>query len=95
MPKNIVISLAALIAFYRGKAGDKIFEIKDEQYVLELFKGLWNNYELKIYSPLKIVETFLKDERIWGDDLTKVPNLKEETSKNLIKILNGDILKLL
>lgn len=89
LPSRICFSLAALIAFYRGKNGDQVISLKDEDYVLALFKELWDSYNGTRSSEEHMVSVFLKDKTLWDEDLTAIPGLT-----SLVSTYLHDILKL-
>ena len=80
LPDRLIFSLAALIRFYKGNREDKEIELKDDEYILDLYKELWDkngdNYE-------KIVESVLKLEKLWGRDLNKISGLSKKISEYL------------
>src|SRR5699024_4671247 len=75
VPKRISASLAALILLYRG---DKITPV-DNEYILDSFTKAWE-------VPDTVVNTILKDESLWGMDLTLLPDLEVAVTENLQSI---------
>ena len=53
-------------------------EIKDDIPYLEYFAGGGS------------VVDFMKDEKVWGEDLTAYKGFAEEAEKNVCKIISGD-----
>lgn len=93
LPTNLVVALAALMAFYRGEIDGKKITLKDEDYVLSFFNTNWEkvyNNEMEVSG---IVNEFLKNRMIWGEDLTKIEGLEELTTTYLNKILDEGMLE--
>lgn len=63
-PKHVLFSLAALMAFYRGKRGDQDIALKDDEWALEFFKSEWANFDGSKEACLKITKDFLGLESI-------------------------------
>jgi Mannitol-1-phosphate/altronate dehydrogenases len=87
LPSHICFSLAALIAFYRGKNGDQAIPLKDEDYVLTLCKNLWDKYDGSQTSAEHLVAAFFKDKTLWDEDLTAIHGLSSRVSTYLQDIL--------
>lgn len=82
LPKNLLFSLAALIAFYKGERNGKPIALKDNQQVLDFFKTQWesNDYDT-------IVKNVISNTSFWGEDLSRYTGLKEQVSTNLKTIM--------
>ncbi len=83
-PKLLLFALAALVRFYKGHWKDEQIELKDDSYVLDKVSNLWQsdkNIEL-------IAMELLKDDKLWGMDLTSIPEVLSKTSDylNMISI---------
>ena len=90
LPPFLTMSLAAYIAFYssdlqaldekglhaRRPKGNE-YVINDDRWALEFF---WNHRK---DTPEELVHAVLTNEQMWGQDLSKVPELEEATVKNL------------
>jgi tagaturonate reductase len=92
IPLGLAFSLAALIAFYRGKMNDgryfgkrggKEYTINDNSDVLEFFNEIWNAE--KIDYP-EIVNQVLSNKNFWDRDLTQINGLSEFVG-NVLKII--------
>lgn len=64
LPTYITTSLAAMILTYRG---DNI-QPQDDAEVIEIFKTAWQ-------SPESVAQLVLEDDRLWGQDLSQIPEL--------------------
>ena len=73
LPRYPLFSLAALIKFYGGKRNDEIIALKDDPTYLEFFSDLYSNAK----DNEEIVTSVLTNVNFWGEDLTKISNLKE------------------
>ncbi len=94
LPRCLAMSLAALIAFYgcyieareenalacRRPAGDA-YRVMDDAWVLDFY---WQH---KGSAPGALVEAVLKNEGMWGRDLTALPGLAETVKADLAIIL--------
>ena len=81
LPKRLLFSLAALIAFYRGDRNGVNIPLKDDQSVLDFFAAQWVAFDVKA-----IAKATLQNVDFWGQDLTQFNGLLEEviTSLNAI-----------
>ena len=73
LPRYPLFSLAALIKFYGGKRNDEIIALKDDPTYLEFFSNLYSSAK----DNEEIVTSVLTNVNFWGEDLTKISNLKE------------------
>ena len=83
LPKKLVFSLAALIAFYKGKRGEEDIELSDDEDILELYNKLWLNYDGTKDGLKKIVISILGYEKLWGSNLNEISDLTDEVTKYL------------
>ena len=91
-PAGLSFSLAALLNFYHGTfAANGDFEgqreqgtypIKDNADILAIMNAAWAGAT----DTAKIASTLLADKRLWGEDLTQVPGLAEQTASALARI---------
>ena len=70
-PKHALFSLAALIAFYRGKRGNEDIALKDDEWALDFFKKEWSNFDGSKEACRRIVTDFLGLEHHWELNLNK------------------------
>ncbi|MCL6294940.1 tagaturonate reductase [Jejuia spongiicola] len=83
LPKRLLFSLAALIAFYKGdRDGEKIL-LNDNQEVLEFFNRQWKTNDLSL-----IIKATLQNIGFWEVDLTQFDGFLETTTVNLEAIIN-------
>jgi tagaturonate reductase len=87
LPKHLLFSLAALIAFYKGERNGEIINLADDQAVLDFFKSQWLQVDGSEKSIAKIVHTVLSNLNFWGTDLTKIEGLQNEIVLGLDAIL--------
>ena len=99
LPKHLALSIAALLAFYRGtefegdalvgeRAGEK-YLIKDTKEYLETFAELHKaDYKCNGCRAKAVVEAILPRTDWWGLDLTTVPGLKDAVQGYLQTILD-------
>jgi tagaturonate reductase len=82
LPKNLLFSLAALIAFYKGDRNGTAITLKDDAAVLDFFKEAWstNNF-------VEVAEKTLSNTDFWGADLTEIEGLQEEVTTHLEAII--------
>lgn len=83
LPKNLLFSLAALIAFYKGDRNGTEISLKDDATVLDFFKEAWSNNNF-----IEVAEKTLSNTDFWGTDLTEIDGLQEEVTTHLEAILN-------
>lgn len=86
LPKKLVFSLAALIAFYKGKRGTEAIELTDDQDILELFRTQWSRFDGTLESVRNIVSHVLSFEKNWEMDLNTVPGLTDAVASYLYEI---------
>jgi tagaturonate reductase len=95
VPEGMTLSLAATIAFYRGKNGNQNIAIKDDEYILEFFKKIWSDFDSHKINEEQLVISILKEKSFWGSDLTQIPGLADLTTEYLRDILQYGMLKVL
>ena len=78
LPKRLLFSLAALIAFYRGDRNGLNIPLKDDQSVLDFFAAQWVAFDVKA-----IAKATLRNVDFWGQDLTQFNGLLEEVTTSL------------
>ncbi|MDW5299354.1 MAG: tagaturonate reductase [Sedimentibacter sp.] len=87
LPKRLVFSLAALIAFYKGDRDGVQIDLKDDEDIIALFKRLWANYDGTRQGLENLVEEVLGYVKNWEMDLNRVDNLCRQVTDYLEVIL--------
>jgi len=86
IPQKLAFSLAATIAFYKGKRGEETIAIKDDADVLELLQLAWSKYNGTDASLKEVVSTVLAYEKNWKQNLNLVEGLAEAVTTHLAAI---------
>lgn len=84
LPKGLLFSLAALIAFYKGDRNGDAYTIKDDQAALDFFAKQWATNDIPA-----IVKATLSNTDFWEVDLTIFEGLQAEVSLYLNDIINN------
>ncbi|MDF2615510.1 MAG: altronate oxidoreductase [Sedimentibacter sp.] len=87
LPKRLVFSLAALIAFYKGDRDGVQIDLKDDEETIALFKRLWANYDGTKQGLENLVAKVLGYVKNWEMDLNEVDNLCRQVTDYLEVIL--------
>lgn len=92
-PAGLSFSLAALLHFYHGKFAANgefegrrevgVYPIKDNADVLAIMAAAW---KYAVGDLATLVAQLLADTRLWGEDLTTVAGLAEQTAASLTRI---------
>ncbi len=83
LPKRLLFSLAALIAFYKGDRNGEHIALKDDQKVLDFFTEQWASNDSST-----VVKNVLANTDFWGCDLMEIKGIQELVAINLENILN-------
>ena len=75
VPERLAFSLAALIAFYKGKRGDDPIALSDSKENLAFFKTLWASHGGGAESRQRLVAEILGKTELWQTDLNSLPGL--------------------
>jgi len=75
-PPHIVLGFAAYLLFMRGQSGP----VTDDKAAY--FKDLWQK------EPAEVVATALKDQALWGADLSEIPGFEAAVRDNLDTLMN-------
>lgn len=87
-PSHALFSLAALIAFYRGKRGTEDIKLADDQWALDMFKELWANYDGSKEATKAIVSHVLGLENHWEVNLAENTEVLNYVTDCLYEIEN-------
>lgn len=99
LPQHLALSIAALIAFYRGTEfeGDALvgdrnggkYLIKDSREYLETFASIYGaQHKCNGCLSKALCDGILTKEEWWGMDLTTIPGLKDAVEGYLVKIFD-------
>jgi tagaturonate reductase len=91
LPKCLLFSLAALIAFYKGERNGELIELADDQGVLDFFKSLWLGADGSKESITGIVYAVLSNSDFWDRDLNRIDGFQNEVVSALDLIINKGI----
>lgn len=86
LPKRMVFSLAALIAYYKGEHRGRVFDVEDSDDILELYKDAWSDYSDNYEAAESVVRKVLSYRRNWKMDLNEVEGLTALTAGYLLAI---------
>lgn len=70
LPKRLVLSLTALIIFYKGSRNDIPTPVNDSPEIIDFFKIAWKEPTFE-----KVVTKVLSNMSFWGTDLTRINGL--------------------
>lgn len=93
IPQKLAFSLAATIAFYRGKRGEQDIALNDDAPLLELLKESWAKYDGSDASLKLVVTNVLAYDKNWKLNLNEVEGLTEAVSTHLTSIINNGMQK--
>ena len=90
LPKYLTIGFSYLMALYSSieKNGDK-YEVKLANRTVQINDDA---PYLEYFAAKKCVKGFMADEKVWGEDLTKLAGFAEAVVANVKAILNGEVL---
>lgn len=94
VPTHLALSLAALLVFYRGSFAERgRIDLVDDAQFIAYFKSSWDEFAIDGNID-KLTNQLLKNESVWGVDLSKNIQLTEAISNYVGKILSGSLAKL-
>ncbi|HEV7332763.1 MAG TPA: tagaturonate reductase [Flavisolibacter sp.] len=91
IPQRLAFSLAATIAFYKGKRGEETIALNDDAAVMDLLKNAWQAADGSEAGIKEVVTKVLGYEKNWKLNLNEVEGLMEAVTAHLINIENGGI----
>lgn len=86
LPQKLVFSLAAMIAYFKGEANGECYPVKDDQWILDFYKEAWAQCDGRPISVYLLTEKVLALDKVWKQDLNKIPNLTITVSHYLFLI---------
>jgi tagaturonate reductase len=86
IPQRLAFSLAATIAFYKGKRGEETIALNDDAAAMELLKSAWASSDGSEAAMKEIVTKILGYEKNWKQNLNKIEGLNDAVTKHLINI---------
>lgn len=86
IPQRLAFSLAATIAFYKGKRGNENIALNDDAAALELLKNAWSKSDGSDAAIKNVVTEVLGYQKNWKRDLNEVEGLNEAVTKHLINM---------
>ena len=89
IPQRLAFSLAATIAFYKGKRGEESIALNDDAAVMDLLKDAWEATDGSEAGTKEVVTKVLGYETVWKRNLNEVEGLNEAVTAHLINIENG------
>jgi tagaturonate reductase len=93
VPQRLAFSLAATIAFYKGKRGNEDIALNDDAASMELLKNAWSKTDGSDASIKNIVTEVLGYQKNWKKDLNEVEGLNDAVTKHLINIEKHGMVK--
>ena len=85
LPERLVMSLAALIVFYRGYWHGENIPLNDNLEILNFFTSVWENTDSNI-----IAQETLSNVKLWDQDLTKIEGLTKKTAGFIEQLLGSE-----
>jgi tagaturonate reductase len=86
VPQRLAFSLAATIAFYKGKRGNEDIALNDDAATMELLKNAWLKSDGMDATIKNVVTEVLGYQKNWKKDLNEVAGLNDAVSKHLRNI---------
>ncbi|MBL0358168.1 MAG: tagaturonate reductase [Chitinophagaceae bacterium] len=86
IPTRLSFSLAATIAFYKGKRGNADIKLMDDTDLLDLLSTAWGSYDGTDASLKNLVTTVLGYSKNWKSDLNDVGGLNDAVTNHLVNI---------
>jgi tagaturonate reductase len=86
IPQRLSFSLAATIAFYKGKRGEASIALNDDPGVMALLATAWQASDGSEAGIRNVVTTVLGYQKVWKMDLNSVEGLTEAVTNHLLNI---------
>lgn len=91
LPPRVVMALAALIRFYKGEWAGEVIPLNDDAAVMDWFREVWNSGK----SMPDIAAAVLRNDNLWGQDLSLIDGLVDRLSDDLFNIERDGILPMI
>lgn len=101
IPGALITGFAGLLRFYKVKLNGDRFEgntlkgskysMRDDVKALETIAAIWQQAELENQPIEKTVERLLKEELLWGQDLSKWNGLTEVVTASLLELMKEEL----
>ncbi|HEU5289082.1 MAG TPA: tagaturonate reductase [Cyclobacteriaceae bacterium] len=85
LPKNLLLSLAALMLFYKGEWKGAIIKLNDTPEVLSYFKKAWGQNKTD-----EIIDNVLSNPSFWDTDLTRIAGLTDAVKNGMNYLVGRD-----
>ena len=86
LPDGLVLAMAALVHFYHGEYQGKSVPLNDNDWVIEFMANAWDAFDGSQAGWKQLATEVLQWEKIWAQDLTKVPGLRDRLIHFLISL---------
>jgi tagaturonate reductase len=83
LPVKLTFSLAALIEMYKGKRGDELIPLKDDEDILDLLRSSWAAYDGNSAHLSTLVSKVLGYSKVWKMDLNQIADLNMQVTNHL------------
>ena len=93
IPQRLAFSLAATIAFYKGKRGEEVIALNDDAGAMELLKNAWASSDGSEAGIKQVVTKVLGYEKNWKQDLNQIEGLNDAVTKHLTNIEKNGVKK--
>lgn len=82
-PPNLMLSLAALICFYRGNWKGESIPLNDSSEVISAIQNAWKDPDVT-----QTIQQILSNQTLWGADLTTLPGVEDAVRKNALELIS-------
>ncbi len=86
LPQKLVFSLAAMIAYFKGEINGKCYKVQDDEWILDFYREAWAACDGRPISIYQLCEKVLSLDKVWKQNLNKIPNLTITVSHYLFLI---------
>ncbi|WP_423127359.1 tagaturonate reductase [Gaoshiqia sp. Z1-71] len=86
LPQKLVFSLAAMIAYFKGESDGVRYKVQDDEWILDFYREAWAACDGRPISIYQLAEKVLSLDKVWKQDLNRIPNLTITVSHYLFLI---------